>query len=243
MFRYALIALAVAVLAGCNSGPSKTAENTVGGSDVVFSAQAPMKKATTSLTLDWGSKGRAGLFAIADVISYGGPKPAITAPAGWQLIRDDSTITTRQSLYGHAIAADDPGSATWTFSAPVDAQGAIMLLDNVATPWPIDMTSHNTGNGGLLTAKPVSTTSDGDLILAFNATDFGNVGLNPTLPPDVNVVLNHEATVSEYWILSNYQIQPGDTAPEDSSAPQLFQWVATQVAIKRGAATSPTPSS
>ena len=75
-------AAAVFVVA-CNSGPSQTADNTVGGANVVSTAQTPMATATTSLSLDWGKKAQAGQVAIADVISYGGPKTTITAPAGW----------------------------------------------------------------------------------------------------------------------------------------------------------------
>jgi hypothetical protein len=250
MIRYALVAVAAVFVVACNSSPSQTPENTVGGANVASSAQAPMAKATTSLSLDWGKKGQAGQVAIADVLSYGGAKPTITAPAGWQMIRDDSTLTTRQSLYWHAIQANDAGTAAWAFSGPVDAQGAIVLLDNVASAAPVDMTSGNTGTGGTVTAKSIATTSDGDLILAFNATDFGAYrhtactkcdGLNPTLPPNVSVVLNHESTALEYWILANYQNQMGDTEPQASAAPQFFNWVAAQVAIKRGVATSPTP--
>ena len=107
MIRYALIAVAAVFIVGCNSSPSQTPENTVGGPNIVSSAQAPMKKATTSLSLDWGPKAQAGQVAIADVLSYGGSKPTITAPAGWQMIRDDSSKTTRQSLYWHAIQAND----------------------------------------------------------------------------------------------------------------------------------------
>jgi hypothetical protein len=250
MIRYALVAVAAVFVVACNSSPSQTPENTVGGANVASSAQAPMAKATTSLSLDWGKKGQAGQVAIADVLSYGGAKPTITAPAGWQMIRDDSTLTTRQSLYWHAIQANDAGTAAWALSGPVDAQGAIVLLDNVASAAPVDMTSGNTGTGGTVTAKSIATTSDGDLILAFNATDFGAYrhtactkcdGLNPTLPPNVSVVLNHESTALEYWILANYQNQMGDTEPQASAAPQFFNWVAAQVAIKRGVATSPTP--
>jgi hypothetical protein len=250
MIRYALVAVAAVFVVACNSSPSQTPENTVGRANVASSAQAPMAKATTSLSLDWGKKGQAGQVAIADVLSYGGAKPTITAPAGWQMIRDDSTLTTRQSLYWHAIQANDAGTAAWAFSGPVDAQGAIVLLDNVASAAPVDMTSGNTGTGGTVTAKSIATTSDGDLILAFNATDFGAYrhtactkcdGLNPTLPPNVSVVLNHESTALEYWILANYQNQMGDTEPQASAAPQFFNWVAAQVAIKRGVATSPTP--
>jgi hypothetical protein len=249
VIRYAFLAVAATFIASCNSAPSQTPENAVGGANLVSSATAPFKTGTTSLTLDWGSKAKAGQFAIADVLSYGGPKPTINAPAGWLPICESSTKTTRQSLYGHAIQASDPSTPTWTFSEPVDAQGAILLLDNVAGGWAVDVSSCTAGENGTLTAKPVATTIDGDLILAFNATDFGAYratactgcgALNPTLPPDVSVVINQESTAREYWILQNYQNQMGETEPLESSAPQIYNWVAAQVAIKRGAAATPS---
>ena len=185
-----------------------------------------------------------GQVAIADVLTYGGQRPTITAPDGWQLIRDDSTATTRQSLYWHAIGGDDSNSASWTFSEPVDAQGAILLLDNVASDAPVDTSSGNTGGlNGTMTANSVATTSDGDLILAFDATDFGSFrdascgicgGLNPTLPENESVVLNQEATGLEYWILASSQSQMGQTDPQVSVAAQFYNWVAAQVAIKPG---------
>ena len=252
MIRYVLLAVALVFVAGCNSGPSQSAENTVGGANVVSSAKAPFAPLATSLTLNWGSKAKPGQFAIADVLTYGGAKLKITAPAGWQPINDTATATTRQSLYGHTVAASDPTTSTWTFSAPVDTQGAVVLLDNVASGWPVDMSSHNTGASGVIVAKSVATTSDGDLILSFNATDFGAYrphictvcdGLNPNLPPDVAVVINQESTAREYWILANYQTQPAETLPEESGTGQILNWVAAQVAIKRGVASSATPSS
>ena len=250
MIKRALMLAVAVMVAACNSSPSQTIENNVGGANVVSSAKSPLKTASPSLTLEWGTKGQAGQVAIGVVLTYGGSKPTITPPTGWQLIRDDASKTTRQSLYWHAVQANEPSTATWTFSDPVDTQGAVLLLDNVPTSAPIDVTSGNTGEGGTIIAKSVATTADGDLILAFNATDFGAYrhtactvcdGLNPTLPTDVSVVLNHEATAREYWILSNYQNQVGDTEVLTSSAPQVFSWAAAQVAVKRGAATSPTP--
>ncbi len=251
MIKRALMVAAAVFVFACNSGPAQTPENTVGGANVVSSAETPATKGATSLSLNWGSKAQAGQVAIAVVLTYGGPKPTIAAPAGWQMIREDSTPTTRQSLYWHAVKANEPSTATWTFSEPVDTQGAMLLLDNAATTAPVDMTSGNTGTGGIeLTAKPVATTTDGDLILAFNATDFGAYryatcgkcdGLNPELPTDVGVVINHQSTALEYWILTNYQKQMGETEPQASKAAQFFNWVAAQVAIKRGAATSATP--
>ena len=200
-------------------------------------AQTPLMKGTTSLSLDSGKKAQAGQVAIADVISFGGPKVTITAPAGWQLIRDDSSPTTRQSLYWHAVEANEASTATWTFSEPVDAQGAVLLLDNVAASAPIDMTSGGGGTGGTPTAKSVVTTADGDLILSFFASDFHRPDLAPTLPNDAKTVLIQEKPSHEYWILAIYQTQLGSTEDQVSSAAQLFNWIAAQVAIKKGTAT------
>jgi hypothetical protein len=240
MIRRILIVAAIVSFIGCNSGPSQTADNAVGGPDIVSTAQTPITKATTSLLLDWGKKGQAGQVAIADVLSYGGPKITITAPAGWQKIRDDSTATTRQSLYWHAIQANDPSAATWTFSDPVDAQGAIVLLDNVASAAPIDMTSGNKGAGGTVTARSTATTGDGDLILSFYATDFGLAGLMgsfPDKPANTKAVINQQAGPYEYWILATYMSQNGATEDQVCSVSQIFNWVAAQVAIKKGAGT------
>src|SRR5258708_10599929 len=127
---YALLAGAAVFIAGCNSSPPPlTAENTVGGASVVGSTQVPMATATTTLTLDWGAKGKAGQVAIADVLSFSGSKPKISPPDGWKGIRDDFSQTTRQSLYWHAIHASDPSTATLTFIEQVDTTGAIVLLD------------------------------------------------------------------------------------------------------------------
>ncbi|MGD0673314.1 MAG: hypothetical protein ABSB13_14675 [Candidatus Binatus sp.] len=199
-----------------------------------------MKKAATSLSLDWGPKAQAGQVAIAVVLSYGGSKPTITAPAGWQLIRDDSTPTTRQSLYWHAIQANDARTATWAFSEPVDPQGAVLLLDNVASAAPVDMSNGTTGSGGMVTARSIVTTADADLILAFDATDFRGPGLGPLMPADTKTLVNQEAAMNEYWIVASYQSQNGSTEDVASPTGQIFNWVAAQVAIKRGNA-NPLP--
>jgi len=234
MIRYALIAAAAVFAVACNSAPVQTSENTVGGADVVSSAKTPMTKGATSLALDWGAKAQAGQVAIADVLSYGGSQTTITAPAGWQMIRDDSTPTTRQSLYWHAIQANDPRPATWTFSEPVDAQGAIVLLDNVAAAAPVDMSNIKTGTGGTVDSDSMTTTADGDLILIFKATDFGNAPMQPQLPGDMSAVVAQEKAPHQYWILASWQSQNGATEGTEFSFPQLFNWTAAQVAIKHG---------
>ena len=238
MIRATLIAVAAIFLVAYNCSPSSGSdEDTVGGAGGIFSAQAPMTKRTKSLSLDLGPNAQTGQFAIADIISYGGSQPKIIAQDGWQLIRDDYTQTTRQSLYWHTIEANDSSTPSWTFSEPVDAQGAIMLLDNIPSDSPVDVTSGNTGAVPTLTAESVATTSDNDLILAFYATDFGGLGLAPTMPANMNSVVSQEAASHEYWIMANYQSQNGNTENMAFPTPQLFNWVAAQVAIKQGAAT------
>jgi hypothetical protein len=235
--HYVLAALAV-LLVACNSSgsSSESAQETVGGASVSSYAQAPLTKETSSLALDWGSKAQPNQFAIADVITYGGPKITITAPAGWTLIRDDSSPATRQSFYWHTVAANDPSTETWSFSEPVDAQGAVLLLNNVDPASPIDMSSGNTGTGGTMSAKPISTTGDADMILSFYATDFhlpGLQGSSPQMPANTRTVVNHEAS-PEFWILATYQNHNGVTEEQVCSAAQIFNWTAAQVAIKHG---------
>ena len=242
MIKRALLGASAIFVVACNSsGPIQTADNAVGGPTIVSTTQAKLAPATTSLALDWGKKAQAGQVAIADVLTYGGQKVTITAPAGWQKIREDATPTTRQSLYWHAVQANDPSAATWTFSAPVDARGAIVLLDNVAAASPVDMTSGNTASGGTVTAKGIVTTGDGDLILSFYATDFAHPGLLGSFaqpPASTSIVLNQEDTPPEFWILASYQSQNGATADQVVSASQIFNWTAAQVAVKKGAATA-----
>ena len=238
MIRATLIAVAVIFLIAYNSLPSSgSAENTIGGDSVISSAETPLTKATMNLSLDVTPKAQISQIAIADILSYDGSKPTISAPEGWQLIRDDYTITTRQSLYWHTVEAGDPSTVSWTFSEPVDAQGAIVLLDSVASDPPVGMTSGNTGSVPTLTAKSVASATPGDLILVFYATDFDGVGLVPAIPDNVNSVVSQEAASHEYWILASSQGQNGSTGEAACPTPQLFNWVAAQVAIKQGAAT------
>jgi hypothetical protein len=235
MIKRVLMGAAAFLVVACNNGaPPGSATNTVGGADVVASTQSKMTKAAKSLSLDWGKKAQAGQVAVADVITYGGPTTKITAPDGWQMIRDDSTPTTRQSLYWHAIQATDPSTSTWNFSAPVDAQGAIVLLSNVAPGAPVDMSNVQTGNGGAVKSVPLTTTVDGNLILIFAATDFSNAPLSAQTPGDMTAVVAQEKDPNQYWILATWQSQTGATEDTDFEFPQLFHWVAAQVAIKHG---------
>lgn len=232
--KYALPPVMAVFLAACNSSPPVPS---------VFSfAQTPLTKRTTRLALDWSSLGEPGRFVIADVLSYSGAEPKMGAPEGWTLIRDDASQSTRQSLYLHVIRANERSVQTWTFSQPVDTQGVILFLDDVATVDPVDATSGNTGSGSSLLAKSVKTTTGGDLILAFYATDFVGTRPDHDAPEDMSAIVDQIEWPHAYWILGTHPSRKGDTGDAPCTSAQVFTWVAAQVAIKRGRASAATPN-
>src|ERR1700722_6956327 len=139
MMRSTLIAVAAIFLITYNSSSSCAgAGNAAWVDSLISSAETPMTKGTRDLSLNVAPPADIGKLAIADVLNYNGSEPTITAPDGWQFIRDDYSLTTRQSLYWHTVEANDPTTASWAFSEPVDAQGAILLLDSATSNAPVD---------------------------------------------------------------------------------------------------------
>jgi len=232
MVKYVLYVSLAVFLAACNLETEPS---------VLSYVQTPLTKGTTSLALDWSVLGWPGRFALADVITYSGARPAITAPVGWTLIREDSSPSTRQALYGHFIQANDKSTQAWTFSEPVDAQGVVLLLDGVAPKDPVDAAAGNAGGGRSLTAKSVTTASDGDLILALYATDFVGTAPGHDLPDSMSEIVDQVEGPHPYWILGSYQRHKGDTEDASCTSGQPFAWVAAQVAIRKGPADSIPP--
>ncbi|MGH7814716.1 MAG: hypothetical protein ACREQI_12030 [Candidatus Binataceae bacterium] len=236
MNRYSLLALPAILMAGCNFSPTPLRTlNTVGGTRVNSAVESTLMRKTTSLVLKWNSAGQPDRLAIADVITYGGAKPAITPPGDWHLIRDDTSPATRQSLYWHVIRSCDPNMQMWRFSVPTDAQGAMLVLDGFDSKRPIDVSGGNTGGGFVLKADSIETRHDGDLILGFFATDFHGFAPGHTSPRRVAVLLdrNQAGATHDYWVLGAYQQNHGRTGDMRCVAGQVFNWAAAQVAIRR----------
>jgi len=235
MKKYVSLAVLIAFVGVFNFAfPAQSAESAA----VNSYTQAPPAANIMSLTLDCGSNPQAGQLAIADVLTYKGANPTITPPIGWSLIREDISPTTRQSLYSHVVDANDPSTDTWLFSEPVDAQGAVLTLDNVAQTNPVDTSSGNTGHSGTLTADSVGNASDGNLVLAFYATDFAGTGLfgiggiGTMIPTNSTVILAQKDNPLEYWVIVPGQSIEDNSAGASCVTPQLFNWVAAEVALK-----------
>jgi len=239
MKQHTLLAASIALaVAFYWASPAECSQDTGAAVPISSFAQVPPVTNTMSLTLDYGSKAQTGQMAIADVLTYSGASPTITPPEGWTLIRDDSSPLTRQSLYWHVVEANDPGAQTWLFSEPVDAQGAVLLLDDVAETNPVDASSGNIGHSGTLTANSVAAASDGDLIIAFYATNFAGAGLfgvggiGSMIPVNTSIMVAQALEPLEYWILAIDQSGNQDGGDTTCVTPQLFNWVAAQVAFK-----------
>jgi hypothetical protein len=224
IFRSAVVMMLPFFLAACESNAAPT----------VFSfVKAPLTKATTTLSIDWSILGQSGRFAISSVTMYRGARLSVIAPVGWTLIRDDSTTTFRQLLYWHFIEANDKTVQIWSFSQPVDAQAIVVLLDGVALKDPIDATSSNHGSGNPLIARSVTTSSDGDLILAIYSTDFVGTAPGHDLPDNMSEIADQVESPDPYWIFERPQNHRGETGDSLCKAGQGFSWIASEMAIKR----------
>ena len=228
----ALIALALVYL---SAPPAQCADSAGAQTPVTWFSPTPLTEATTVLVLD-ASQAQPGQLEIADVLSYSGGLIEITPPQGWTLIRDNSSLSTRQALYWHIVQVNEDRSPTWLFNEPVNAQGAILLVEDVNATDPIDVSSGNVV-AGPATATSVTTTTDGDFILAFFATDFETAGLSPKMPADLNVIVDPDQPSHEYWILGAYQNSKGATEDAACCCPQYFNYAAAQVALRMSSTT------
>ncbi|HUO05304.1 MAG TPA: DUF2723 domain-containing protein [Candidatus Binataceae bacterium] len=210
----------------------------VGGANI-YSFTAPMEEETENLLLNWHPNEQPGRLAIADVITYSGSKPSITAPTSWNLIRDDAGPTTRQTLYWHVVQPGESDTQEWTFSQPVDAQGAMLVMEQAAAVNPIVAATGQAGSGWMLSTGPMTTNSDGNFILDFYSTDFSGTAPGYTRPPGTAVLVDVDSPSHVFWILGSYQNGKGPLGDALSHAGQVFNWAAAQVAVKKVSAPPP----
>src|SRR5580704_2704740 len=115
-----------------NSPPCQILRAPAGDASVAGVIPTPLAQSVTSITLGSvadpanlipgvAAEVKGGQLLIANVMTYSGASTAIDAPAGWELIRDDVSPTTRQTLYSHVAVADEQPSE-WKFNQAVDAQ-------------------------------------------------------------------------------------------------------------------------
>lgn len=150
---------------------------------------------------------------------------AITAPAGWTLVRRvDNASATASSLavYYRVAGASEPANYTWTFSTSTGSAGGIQTFSNVDTAAPINVDAgQNTANGLTHTTPSVTTTVANAMLVtshdfSSSATWTPPAGMNEAFDT-ASVTVPNTAGIS---IEGNYVLQPaaGATGTKGATA-------------------------
>lgn len=149
-----------------------------------------------TLTLNTPASREVGDLLVA-VVSIRPNTATITPPLGWTLVRRvDNANTADHSLaiYRRNVAAGDPASHAFTFSASTGSAGGIVCLSGVDLTTPVDVHGGQTTASGLSHAAPsVTATQNGVLVFTAHgmssATDW-------TPPAGMNEVLDARSSVA-----------------------------------------------
>ena len=96
----------------------------------------------TRLTIERPATTAAGDVLVASVNARLSSSASISAPAGWSLIRQDSSApgyrSLTQALYYRVAGASEPAGYDWSLSSASSATGAVLDFKNVDRTTPID---------------------------------------------------------------------------------------------------------
>ena len=121
---------------------------------------------------------QAGNVLLASV-DYRG-QAAVTAPAGWALVRSDSNGTAmRKATWVHVAAGSDPASWTWTFGAKPAAVGEILAFAGVSTSDPVASSAGQVNASSTAVTAPSVTAQTGDAVVGL----FGIAKAGTIAPP------------------------------------------------------------
>jgi len=159
--------------AGNVSSPSAAASVTTpqaggggtSGTITLGAAATGVNTSTNTLTLPTPAHAP-GTVLLAAVEVRG--QPAITAPAGWQLVRMTPNGTSlRLATYWRLVGSSEPASYTWTFSSAAGAVGTVLAYNGVSPTAPIDV------SGGQANASSTSVTAPSITTTVPNAQVVG----------------------------------------------------------------------
>lgn len=128
----------------------------------------------TQLTLDEPDGVLTGDLLLANISVNGGAPAIVTPPSGWTLIAKSSNDTNIGIVsYWKIVGGSEPDSYMWNISPQTRAVGGITNYSDVDTSNPIDTVGSSTGRGTTATAPSITTSHDGDQVVALFASNFG----------------------------------------------------------------------
>jgi hypothetical protein len=197
------------------------------GAGIAFVGVASAANATeTTLTIAAPGSVSAGNVLLAAVHVRG--KPAVTAPAGWTLVRSDQNGNAMKAVvYTKVATASEPASYTWTFASAQAAAGGITAWSGVSTSTPIDAHGGqvNLTSSTTITAPSITTTTTNTMLVGF----FG-IGPATSLTPP--------AGMTERWDLSSTQGSFKATSGAASALQAAAGATGTRAATSQNAATN-----
>jgi hypothetical protein len=120
---------------------------------------------TTTLTVDTPAGVEADDVLLAAITTR--PPRDVTPPAGWTLVRTDSSGTTiAQSLWVRTASGSEPADATWTFALPIAAAiGHIAAYEGIDPVSPVDVAGGQANASSTSVTAPSVTTTVADVRL------------------------------------------------------------------------------
>ena len=152
------------------------------GSGVAFrSASVAQVGAGTALVVAKPAGITAGDVMIATVSSRG--KPAVTAPAGWNLVvSTDNSTTMRQAVYWRAAGASEPATWTFTLSQAKAAVVQVAAYSGVSTTSPVrSFAASVNASSKTVTAPAVTAQSNDGVVVVFGTARSANLSVTTAL--------------------------------------------------------------
>jgi len=215
--------LAVALIAGSLNAPAapvlETKSTAAGGSSTVTVA----KPGGT----------QAGDLLVAALMLDRGSRIAVSAPAGWKLIRrtDNSRYVGMATYYKVAETAE-PASYSFKLNGSTAWAAGISRISGADPEAPVQASSSKTGSSGNVTAASVTTTASNTLGLAF----FTN-RRNAAYTPDASTIEQYDAPNMAKGLpssmLSTFERTVAGATGNKIAIPSRSdrQWAAQQVVI------------
>jgi hypothetical protein len=141
-------------------------------------ATAGSNATATSLTIERPAGTSAGDLLLASVDVRG--KPAVSAPAGWTLLRrDQAGNTMTKATYYKVASSGEATSYTWTFSAAQGAAGTLSSYVGVSPQQPVEVAAGQTNARSTTITAPAVTVSGGAMVVGL----FGHAASVAISPP------------------------------------------------------------
>jgi parallel beta-helix repeat protein len=167
----AAVAVLVTTVASAGASPTRRA-----ASSAVTAGSA------SSLTIARPAGVQAGDVLVAGVTTRLSPTGAITAPAGWSLVRRDVAAggaNLLQAAFVRVTGAAEPGAYTWAFSSSTGAAGTIVAYGGIDTASPVVGAAGSiTSSTNRMVAPSTTSVTDGVAVGLF-----GNNGTRATTAP------------------------------------------------------------